>query len=693
RTVWFQLVDEGTRDAFARTSVDELLLPEGAIMAQFQNRVFGKIARALPPDWGSFILRVYPDRETYDEEGGQPLDPYSLLDGLGELKELIVEVPPRDIDIMEMELKYLFLETLEWREPRRFCESAGRDWIYQGEQELTAVLSRELVKNYEAWNQCRGDNQKVFLVGSGPGTGKSRMLDEMKNLVCQSAKLSENEALIDRMKDIYVFNVTFENDTAATGSLVKRDVPEFDISYRMLYQLVKEGKKTPWATFVRKVKKLYSRLPFTIERVIAILAQLKKVDDMQKMTVILCVDGLERLENDGSKQCDFYRVLSSICSFLNSSKAFSICVCSASMQYEALADSTLKHKYLIPPSLDGNRICVSWTRSARQVLDDIGGHGRALELLWEVMDRPNITEMTDPDYIVDEVLDGLKMRYGSVFNSGTFADPKTCKELVAAVISRRRYHLTDKVGQSPFTVETLRRLGFFHWTDERRLECAFIFIVLMVKKIPKEPREIDSFGDNLPRTRSTCEQFEHFVAFIRSLKSIAYCGTQVALSEFHTGARFGSVDGIDIIEPHSRTVVENIRKVEAKPDTYFTNRRGYVDISKMKTIHINERKGFAGDIVTRVELIEKGSYRCDEVIQCKLFSTTRKVGKEQYLKEREDAVSGDSDVFLLITSAEVADFDLPPRCGVISIVEFEQYFGSLASRQYRSLLKRQCFTC
>ncbi|OWY92781.1 Crinkler (CRN) [Phytophthora megakarya] len=210
----------------------------------------------------------------------------------------------------------------------------------------------------------------------------------------------------------------------------------------------------------------------------------------------------------------------------------------------------------------------------------------------------------------------------------------------------------------------------------------------MVKKIPKEPREIDSFGDNLPRTRSTCEQFEHFVAFIRSLKSIAYCGTQVALSEFHTGARFGSVDGIDIIEPHSRTVVENLRKVEAKPDTYFTNRRGYVDISKMKTIHINERKGFAGDIVTRVELIEKGSYRCDEVIQCKLFSTTRKVDKETYLKEREDAVSTDSDVFLFITSAEVADFDLPPRCGVISIEEFEQYFGSLTSRAYRSLLER-----
>ncbi|ETI30017.1 hypothetical protein F443_22863, partial [Phytophthora nicotianae P1569] len=49
RKVWFQLVDEATRDAYANTTVDSLRLPEAN-------------------------LRVYANRAVYNDENGQPLE-------------------------------------------------------------------------------------------------------------------------------------------------------------------------------------------------------------------------------------------------------------------------------------------------------------------------------------------------------------------------------------------------------------------------------------------------------------------------------------------------------------------------------------------------------------------------------------------------------------------------------------------
>jgi len=79
---------------------------------------------------------------------------------------------------------------------------------------------------------------------------------------------------------------------------------------------------------------------------------------------------------------------------------------------------------------------------------------------------------------------------------------------------------------------------------------------------------------------------------------------------------------------------------------------------------------------------------CNEVIQCKLFQDKQK-NNATCEKEKARAEKSDSDVFLLITSAELsAEFALPalpPRCGIVSKDEFLEYVGPFASRAYRSL--------
>ncbi|OWY98808.1 LOW QUALITY PROTEIN: Crinkler (CRN) [Phytophthora megakarya] len=89
--------------------------------------------------------------------------------------------------------------------------------ILQGGSDVAAELEESLVDQYEAWIPGFMDHT-LFVVASGPGTGKSRMLDEMKN-----------QALIERMSSAYVFNVTLKNDTPTDGSVLDPQIPGFNV--------------------------------------------------------------------------------------------------------------------------------------------------------------------------------------------------------------------------------------------------------------------------------------------------------------------------------------------------------------------------------------------------------------------------------------------------------------------------------
>ncbi|KAG9402539.1 hypothetical protein AC1031_007149 [Aphanomyces cochlioides] len=403
------------------------------------------------------------------------------------------------------------------------------------------------------------------------------MLDEMKGLLCEAAVRLKNQALVNRMESAYVFRVTFEDDSTNGGALLGN--PEFDISYRMLYQLAKLGIELD--KFAMTLKK-YSSLWLGVGEVIAILAKLEKINNVENMSVILCVDGLQNLANNGTMSSAFYRVLTSICSFLNTSKAFAVCVCSTTSQGPVdLALSFLSQKQ-------------------KQLVDDMGGHGRALETLQEVLSHYTKEELEeiDPASIVDEVYTALRLNYSNIFPSAFFQDPLNCQEVLAAVLSRRRYFLSERVGRTGMTIDRLGSFGLFRWTRdgvfEGYLECAFILLVMLVQNLAKKLGEVD---EHLTHSMFVWQPFEQFVAFYRRVKSIVYCETAVGLLSFHAGARFGSVNGVVVEELRPRTIVEAVQQQDTKSG---------VDASKMNTIVINGVSASAGNISMRVQLMING---------------------------------------------------------------------------------------
>lgn len=64
--------------------------------------------------------------------------------------------------------------SLKFYPPEPLCSSDGKEWKYQGREQLVSCLVQPMATHYTAWKQGRKDKRlhPLFTVLSGPGTGK-----------------------------------------------------------------------------------------------------------------------------------------------------------------------------------------------------------------------------------------------------------------------------------------------------------------------------------------------------------------------------------------------------------------------------------------------------------------------------------------------------------------------------------------
>jgi hypothetical protein len=131
------------------------------------------------------------------------------------------------------------LGPLKWKSPPRLLYTSGADWKYQPSKVILDQVAETLPSHYQHWVLGHTDKQNhpVYLWWAGPGTGKSRGLEEFPSLCVDSVS---DDALKQRLQGAYVFQLTFENGTKSTISANPHGATE--LGTRSFINYVQRGK-------------------------------------------------------------------------------------------------------------------------------------------------------------------------------------------------------------------------------------------------------------------------------------------------------------------------------------------------------------------------------------------------------------------------------------------------------------------
>jgi hypothetical protein len=296
-----------------------------------------------------------------------------------------------------------FKAGIKYKPPRSLVKSSGADWTFQPHPELYKTLATNVLTHYDSYKKNQIDKTYIptyFYLG-GAGTGKPRHGSEFASSVQEAITLhTKPHELAQRLKNAFVFHVSFGNGTSLTDEEKKK--PWNAIGVRMLAQLLGES--------VNVIRRKYVAEPNEIFRLVAAA---ENVDLYDNFTGILIIDGLQHVlksYHDGKdKRSDFYGLLGQIGDLslmsrdpsetkegiLREAPFILTCVtatCFGPVQ-SFLAGSHRKRVYLplnrLKPPTWKNHLPVFDYNSpvVRLLVDDVGGHARAMELIAEELTK------------------------------------------------------------------------------------------------------------------------------------------------------------------------------------------------------------------------------------------------------------------------------------------------------------------
>ena len=571
---------------------------------------------------------------------------------------------------------------LKWREPHKFCTTSGSEWDYQSCSFLRENLEENLNKHYErtlAGSRDKSDHP-LFLTMCGPGTGKSRLLDEFVSLAVNCT----NGDLKAKLEDAFVFKVSFENST----QMFTKNGP-ISIGCRMYRQLHPE--EIDWEAFCADPKS-HVRPWFVIRKLSAILCR-----DLKDMNVIILVDGMQNLHHiPGEKDTDLHQALQALSQLSNGSgkqgRPFVVCCCAATFSspiHEVLGPSGQFRVPLLPPRVDGHKILQTEDPVEKMLVGDMGGHGRALEIFCEKLIA--IKNIQGDNYSIYDVMNkfdhALSMYYPNfdICNLGE----EVLKKLVAAVLTGVAVSPKTRFGE--YSVDDIVQLGLFRREKSSTLSCPFIWLKRMVPDLIHEAFCDPEYHRIASDKYYTWQNWEVFIAKFISLKSKVLCGRR-SWKEFHKGASFG--DEIPDVTIEKLSLVLSTKQYLTKSKEIFEQSKNTKDILLIRmttmcdTIVVNGSSAPAGDVfgVCEEHLDDNSTRKVVFAYDAKHRKGKRSL--KDYIIEKEKACS-DRDLFIEFSTSnkKFTEDELPDRCGFVGLENYVDYFGPFAGRVFFSLDK------
>ncbi|GES86441.1 crinkler (CRN) family protein, putative [Rhizophagus clarus] len=134
----------------------------------------------------------------------------------------------------KIEITDVFPGGLPYMKPLPLLNTTGSDWEYQPDISLKQTLKIEIKEHYKQFLLGKFDktNIPLYLFLSGTVTGKSRNASEFHKTAINCLSDNEDEELLARIKDAYVFHVSYENRTYLRQ---KEDDPLQAVGSQMLF--------------------------------------------------------------------------------------------------------------------------------------------------------------------------------------------------------------------------------------------------------------------------------------------------------------------------------------------------------------------------------------------------------------------------------------------------------------------------
>ncbi|KAE8144254.1 hypothetical protein BDV25DRAFT_145818 [Aspergillus avenaceus] len=587
--------------------------------------------------------------------------------------------------------------------PRMLLATQGKSWEYQPSRKLRNELRDAVYKHHQAYSRGEFDKKTIplYLFLSGSGTGKSRNASELHILARQCfdgtrfdddddrTDFKEDREIADRLTDPYVFHVSLENAT----SLGKEEESWTGIGSRMLLQLHPEDKGEKMT--VSKLNKLFT--PPTPEEVISRLEVAEPVDALKRKALILVVDGLRALNEDRN---DLYDIVTKLGNLAHGG-FFLICGTStiSGPVSRAMKVSQRWSVYLscepieTPRMADGQAVFKHQNLLAQVLIKDCGGHGRALEILLQYMDKIQ----KDPSN-VSSFIDHLSSIYASMVPT-----EKDALAIIKSVMGNgalARDAILPGGHSTPDDVSArgLIRFPLINQNEDKprgKFEIPYMWILCLCSCHENHTffRELQLFDyhqfacmDNpIQPGNSSHDSLEKIILQVRKIKSLMFAEAEcVTIAKLHHGGMMTeSTGGISFINHHlkgdiatkqipSKTTTENREEWMVQ-----TGEHGDIDLRKCDFILLNKSGASAGDAVL---CLDSETPRT-EAHQYKYWANGPGIN---FQKERDKAVSGE-DIFVLVSTApsiRSLGNEIPDRCVVVLGENWQSYFGPYAARSY-----------
>ena len=588
-----------------------------------------------------------------------------------------------------------FPQGLAYKSPASMTlfHTSGRHWTFQRSTTLETTLRDRVRRHYSHFKARNIDktNMPLYLFLCGAGTGKSRNAYEFHKMT-MAVLSDDDDELREKLKTAWVFHTSMENGTSLRPD---ESDPRAAIGMRMLLQL----KGGNFDTLRR------SLLPPDPWDVLELVSKHEKTD-LRDASVILIVDGLQALMNtdkDGhGKESHFYRTLASI-GDLAIQGTFLIPCCTATCfgpAKNALSQSNQARVYLpvaslTPPTItrNGKEVDVFDTDDTlvKILLDDCGGHGRAIEIMSDMM-REVPDWKTNLSKLMKSIREGLETQYEKAF-SITDAE---IDFIVKAALSHKLLKLFEVVPSIGKPPDNLAAPGLI-WFEEAEassgyLQIPYIWLWLFAGRLRSifPGFNFDDYGDLAsvvdPTLPSLCHHtnFVKFVVGIRRIKSLVFEDkSEVSMSEVHRGARI--CGDLTFFNHHLISAVADkqtkTKSTDVNRDSWIIETNiGTVDLREHKYILINQKSASAGDTFLSLQT-RSGSLT--ESHQFKLYGENTSFTQNDFKTEWNKA-AGDNDYFFLFTTKSDLDWiELPHHCGIVSGDNWDNYFGPFAGRAYR----------